>query len=98
LSLQSITDPSTHTKNGNSQGLDFAQSFEQRTENPRVGNPAITPVIMHSEGSDLIGGFFMSEGFVWKALFLSFCGQRGFKDVAFGYAFITMAQLRFCEE
>jgi hypothetical protein len=40
----------------------------------------------------------MSEGFVWKALFLSFCGQRGLKDVAFGYAFITMAQLRFCEE
>jgi hypothetical protein len=27
-----------------------------------------------------------------------FCDQRSFKDVAFGYAFITMAQLRFCEE
>ena len=27
---------------------------------------------MHPEGSDLIGAFFMSEGFVWKALFLSF--------------------------
>jgi hypothetical protein len=27
-----------------------------------------------------------------------FFDQRGFKDVDFGYAFITMAQLRFCEE
>ena len=50
----------------------FARSCEQGTENPRVGNPAITPVIMHSEGSDLIGGFFMADGFVWKVLFLSF--------------------------
>jgi hypothetical protein len=31
--------------------------LEQRTENPRVGNPAITPVNMHSEGFDLIGSF-----------------------------------------
>ena len=27
-----------------------------------------------------------------------FCGQRGLKDVDFQYKFITMAQLRFCEE
>ena len=26
---------------------------------------------MHSEGSDLIGAFFIADGFVWKALFLS---------------------------
>ena len=26
---------------------------------------------MHPEGSDLIGSFFMADGFVWKALFLS---------------------------
>ena len=49
----------------------FAESSEQRTENPRVKNSAITPVNMKSEGFDLIGGFFMAEGFVWKVLFLS---------------------------
>jgi hypothetical protein len=27
---------------------------------------------MDPEGSELIGAFFMSEGFVWKGLFLSF--------------------------
>ena len=55
-----------------SQGPVFTESLEQRTENPRVENSVITPVNMHPEGSDLIGAFFMSEGFVWKALFLSF--------------------------
>ena len=50
----------------------FAESSEQRTENPRVGNSVITPVNMHPEGSDLIGAFFISEGFVWNVLFLSF--------------------------
>ena len=49
----------------------FAESFEQRTENPRVGNSVIAPVNMHPEGSDLIEAFFMAEGFVWKGLFLS---------------------------
>jgi anaerobic C4-dicarboxylate transporter len=50
----------------------FAESSEQRTENPRVENSVITPVNMDPEGSELIGAFFMSEGFVWKGLFLSF--------------------------
>ena len=72
MSRQSIADLSTHTKNGNSQGPVFTESSEQRTENPRVENSVIAPVNMHPEGSDLIGAFFMSEGFVWKALFLSF--------------------------
>ena len=49
----------------------FAESFEQRTENPRVGKSVIAPVNMHPEGSDLIEAFFMAEGFVWKGLFLS---------------------------
>jgi hypothetical protein len=31
--------------------------MEPRTENPRVGNPAITPVNMKSEGFDLVGTF-----------------------------------------
>jgi hypothetical protein len=35
----------------------FAESFEQRTENPRVENLVITPVNTHPEGSDLIGAF-----------------------------------------
>jgi hypothetical protein len=42
----------------------FAQSFEQRTENPRVGNSVITPVNMHSEGSVLIGSFLWLKVFV----------------------------------
>ena len=50
----------------------FARSCEQRTENTRVENSVITPVNMHPEGCDLIGSFFMSEGFVWEVLFLSF--------------------------
>ena len=94
MPLQSIADLIVHTKNVTPQGHVFTESLEQGTENPRVGNSVIAPVNMHPEGSDLIGAFFMSEGFVWEVLFLSFCGQRGFKDVAFGYAFITI----FCEE
>ena len=35
----------------------FAESFEQRTENPRLGNSVITPVNRHPEGSDLIEAF-----------------------------------------
>ena len=72
MSHQSITDFIAHKKTVTSQGPVFARSCEQRTENPRVENPAITPVNMHPEGSDLIGAFFMYDGFVWKALFLSF--------------------------
>ena len=72
MSLQSIADLSVHTKTVTLLGPVFARSCEQRTENPRVGNSVITPVNMHPEGSDLIGAFFMSEGFVWEVLFLSF--------------------------
>jgi hypothetical protein len=64
LSLQSIADLIVHTKNVTPQGHVFAKSFEQRTENPRVGNPAITPVNMHSEGSDQIGTFLWLKVFV----------------------------------
>ena len=60
---QSIADLSNHTKTVTLLGPVFAGSCEQRTENPRVGNPAITAVNMHPEGFDLIGGFFMTEGF-----------------------------------
>jgi hypothetical protein len=35
----------------------FADSFEQRTEHPRVENLVITPVSMEPEGFDLIGAF-----------------------------------------
>ena len=35
----------------------FAESCEQRTVNPRVGNSVITAVNMHPEGSDMIGSF-----------------------------------------
>ncbi len=45
--------------------------MESGTENPHVENTVITPVNMQPEGSDLNGSFFMSEGFVWKGLFLS---------------------------
>ena len=72
MSRQSIADLSTHTKNGNSQGPVFTESSEQRTENPRVGKSIITAIKLNFEGSDLIGALFMSEGFVWKVLFLSF--------------------------
>ena len=71
MSLQSITDLIVHTKTPPSQCPVFTESLEQRTENPRVGNTAITAVNMHPEGFDLIGGFFMPDGFVWKGLFLS---------------------------
>ena len=50
----------------------FARSCEQRTENPRVVNSVILAVNMDTEGFDLIGAFFISEGFVWNVLFLSF--------------------------
>jgi hypothetical protein len=63
LSRQSIADLSIHTKTVTSQGLIFAESFGQRTENPRVENSVITPVNMHPEGFDLIGDLFMSDGF-----------------------------------
>ena len=72
MSRQSITDFIVHTKMATSQGPVFTESLEQRTENPRVGNSVITAVNMHPEGSDLIGAFFISEGFVWNVLFLSF--------------------------
>ena len=39
----------------------LAKSSEQRTENPRVENSVITPVNMHSEGSDLNGALFMLD-------------------------------------
>ena len=61
---QSIADLIVHTKTATSLGHVFAESSEQGTENPRVGNPAITPVIMHSEGSDLIGTFLWLKVFV----------------------------------
>ena len=38
-------------------------SLEQKSEYLRVVNSVITPANMHSEGSDLIGSFFMPEGF-----------------------------------
>ena len=72
MSRQSITDFIAHKKTVTSQGPVFTMSCEQRTENPRVGNSVIAPVNMHPEGCDLIGSFFMSEGFVWEVLFLSF--------------------------
>jgi hypothetical protein len=50
----------------------FTESFEQRTENLRVVNSAITPGNMHPEGSDLIEAFFMPDGFVLRGIFLSF--------------------------
>ena len=55
-----------------SQGPVFTESSEQRTENPRVVNSVILAVNMDTEGFDLIGAFFISEGFVWNVLFLSF--------------------------
>jgi hypothetical protein len=57
LSLQSITDLIVHTKTVTSQGPVFTESFEQRTENPHVGNSVIAPVNMHPEGFDLIEAF-----------------------------------------
>ena len=72
MSLQSITDPSTHTKNVTPQGHVFTESFEQGTENPRIENSVITAVNMHPEGFDLIGAFFMSAGFFVEEIFLSF--------------------------
>jgi hypothetical protein len=98
LSRQSIADLIVHTKNVTPQGHVFAKSFEQRTENPRVGNPAITPVNMHSEGFDLIGSFLCLRFLCGRHYSCLLFSLRGLKDVAFGYAFITMAQLRFCEE
>ena len=44
----------------------FAESFEPRTENPRVENSANRSVNMHSEGFDLIDAFFMNGGFSSK--------------------------------
>ena len=63
MSLQSIADLIVHTKTVTSQEPVFTVSLEQRTENPRVVNSVIAPVNMHPEGFDLIGGFFMTEGF-----------------------------------
>jgi hypothetical protein len=57
LSRQSITDLIVHTKIVTSQSPVFAESFEQRTENPRVENSVITAINMHPEGSDLIRAF-----------------------------------------
>ena len=72
MSLQSIADLIVHTKTVTSQEPVFTVSLEQRTENPRVENTVITAIKLNFEGSDLIGALFMSEGFVWKGLFLSF--------------------------
>ena len=63
MSLQSIADLIVHTKTVTLLGLVFTESCEQRTENPHVVNSVIAPVNMHPEGFDLIGGFFMTEGF-----------------------------------
>jgi hypothetical protein len=87
-----------HTKTVTSQEPVFTQSLEQRTENPRVGNPAITPVNMHPEGSDMIESFLCLRFLCGRHYSCLLFSLRGLKDVAFGYAFITMAQLRFCEE
>jgi len=66
LSRQSTTDLIVFTKTVTSQGPVFTESFEQRTENPRVENSVFTPANMISEGFDLIGAFFMSDGFVLR--------------------------------
>jgi hypothetical protein len=66
LSRQSIADLIVHTKNVTPQGHVFAESLEQGTENPRVGNTAITLVNRHPEGSDLI------EAFLWLTVL---CGK-----------------------
>ena len=63
MSRQSITDLIVHTKTATSQGSMFADSFEPRTENPRVENSVIMPGNMPHEGFDLIGAFFMNGGF-----------------------------------
>ena len=48
------------------QKAQVAQSVEQRTENPRVDG-SIPPLgTMNSKGSDLIGAFFMPDGFVFR--------------------------------
>ena len=59
MSLQSIADLIVHTKNVTPQGHVFTESFEQRTENPRVGKSIITAIKLNFEGSDLIGGLFL---------------------------------------
>ena len=56
-SLIRVTPQKTET----SQGPVFAESSEQRTENPRVDG-SIPPLgTMNSKGSDLIGAFFMPD-------------------------------------
>ena len=35
----------------------FSQSFEKRTDNPRVVNSVLTAIKLNFEGSDLIGAF-----------------------------------------
>ena len=72
LSLQSITDPITHTKTETSQDPVFTESSELRTEHPIVENTAITPVNMHPEGSNLIGAFLCLKVFSSKGILLSF--------------------------
>ncbi len=60
-----------YKKLSNTSKAQVAQSVEQRTENPRVDG-SIPPLgTMNSKGSDLIGAFFMSEGFWWEGLLLS---------------------------
>ena len=53
-------------KTSNTSNAQVAQSVEQRTENPRVDG-SIPPLgTMNSKGSDMIGAFFMSDGFVLR--------------------------------
>jgi hypothetical protein len=54
LVLTAIANLIVHTKAETSQYLVFAQSYEQRTENPRVVNSVITPVNMDPESSALV--------------------------------------------
>ncbi len=56
-----------YKKLSNTSKAQVAQSVEQRTENPRVDG-SIPPLgTMDSKGSDLIGAFFMPEGFSLKS-------------------------------
>ena len=55
-----------YKKLSNTSKAQVAQSVEQRTENPRVDG-SIPPLgTMNSKGSDLIGAFFMPDGFVLR--------------------------------
>ncbi len=63
----SIPPLGTIYKNRKISKAQVAQSVEQRTENPRVDG-SIPPLgTMNSKGSDLIGAFFMPDGFALQA-------------------------------